>query len=31
VSATAWPQLKPDEEVPNPLNSLRKMVKLPAA
>jgi DNA-binding beta-propeller fold protein YncE len=30
VSATAWPQLKPDVPVPQPLNSLRKMKKLPA-
>ncbi len=28
VSATAWPQLKPDEPVPQPLHSLRKMRKL---
>ena len=28
VSATAWPQLKPDEPVPQPLHSLRKMTKL---
>ena len=29
VSATAWPQLKPDAPVPSPLHSLRKMTKLP--
>lgn len=28
VSATAWPQLKPDEPVPDPLHSLRRMTKL---
>lgn len=28
VAATAWPQLKPDVPVPNPLNALRKMVKV---
>lgn len=30
VSATAWPQLKPDEPIPSPLHSLRKMTRLPA-
>jgi hypothetical protein len=29
VSATAWPQLRPDEPPPRPLHSLRKMIKLP--
>lgn len=29
VSATAWPQLKPDVPVPAPLHSLRKMTRLP--
>ena len=28
VSATAWPQLKPDVPVPSPLHSLRKMTRL---
>ncbi|MCB1492199.1 MAG: hypothetical protein KDJ77_10450 [Rhodobiaceae bacterium] len=28
VSATAWPQLKPDQPVPAPLHSLRKMTRL---
>lgn len=28
VSATAWPQLKPNEPVPTPLNALRKLIKL---
>ena len=28
VSATAWPQLKPDTPVPSPLHSLRKMRRL---
>lgn len=31
VSATAWPQLRPEVPVPSPLSSLRKMTKLPAA
>jgi len=30
VSATAWPQLKPDVPLPVPLHSLRKMTKLGA-
>jgi hypothetical protein len=30
VSATAWPQIWPDEPAPRPLHSLRKMIKLPA-
>ncbi len=28
VSATAWPQLNPDDPVPDPLRSLRKLVKV---
>ena len=28
VSATAWPQLKPDDRCPQPLHSLRKMRRL---
>ena len=31
VSATAWPQLRPDVPAPSPLSSLRKLVRLPAA
>jgi len=31
VSATAWPQLKPDVPVPVPLHSLRKMTKVAAS
>lgn len=30
VAATAWPQLKPDIPAPDPLNSLRKLVKVAA-
>jgi hypothetical protein len=30
VSATAWPQLKPGDPVPDPLSTLRKMTRLPA-
>jgi DNA-binding beta-propeller fold protein YncE len=30
VSATAWPQLKPDVPVPDPLHALRKMIKVAA-
>jgi DNA-binding beta-propeller fold protein YncE len=30
VAATAWPRLKPDVPTPDPLNSLRKMIKVPA-
>ena len=29
VSATAWPQLKPDQPAPSPLPSLRKLTRLP--
>jgi len=29
VSATAWPQLKPDQPPPSPLPSLRKLTRLP--
>jgi DNA-binding beta-propeller fold protein YncE len=29
VSATAWPQVKPDQPMPQPLPSLRKMTRLP--
>jgi len=31
VSATAWPQLRPSEPVPNPLPSLRKMLRVLAS
>ncbi|MGI9333698.1 MAG: hypothetical protein ACR2RL_11140 [Gammaproteobacteria bacterium] len=30
VSATAWPQPHPEAPLPNPLSSLRKLIKLPA-
>jgi DNA-binding beta-propeller fold protein YncE len=29
VSATAWPQLRPDQPAPSPLPSLRKLTRLP--
>lgn len=28
VGATAWPQLKPDEPMPDPLHTLRKLIKV---
>jgi hypothetical protein len=29
VSATAWPQINPDQPAPSPLPALRKLIRLP--